>query len=179
MTLCCKSQISTLQKPPNTMFCHWFTIPSSSFFGSNSQEGPCSHNLPLLFRNNLTKQKVCTLSFYRHSLYILKLKTTHTKPKPKRRNISSLHCNKGRCPTCATQRMEPVKPSYMDAGIMVHLATKYHRGVSEEGVSLEVWQPLRLTLFQASSSSLIQGTPGVSSICLTLWLECKPQTWGG
>jgi hypothetical protein len=34
--------------------------------------------------------------------------------------------------------MEPVKPSYMDAGIMVHLATKYHRGVSEEGVSLEV-----------------------------------------
>jgi hypothetical protein len=67
----------------------------------------------------------------------------------------------------------------MDAGIMVYLATKCHRGVSEEGVSLEVWQPLRLTLFQASSSSLIQGTPGVSSICLTLWLECKPQTWGG
>jgi hypothetical protein len=46
----------------------------------------------------------------------------------------------------------------MDAGIMVYLATKCHGGVSEERVSLEVWQPLRLTLFQASSSSLIQGT---------------------
>ncbi len=173
MALCCKSQISTLQKPPNTMFCHQFTIPSSSFFGSNSQEGPCSHNLPLLFHNNLMKQKVCTLSFYRHSFYMLKLKTTHTKPKPKRRNISSLHCNKGRCPTSATQRMEPVKPPYMDAGIMVYLATKCHGGVSEEGVFIG---SLTTSKTDTVPSFIIIIDTRNYHLCLTLWLECKPRT---